>query len=243
MQIYIKKENIDQNIQNISDHLESNIVFDEPKKSHYLVYDSNGLSFIKDSKNPREILHINFLKGALGWRMKRAQHESNLKKALGKNNDQLTIFDATAGLLTDAMIFLSLGHKVIAVEQSKILFCLVSDAIFRARKDIPELKNLDFINDNSINVYKRKHQQLDVIYLDPMYPITKKNIKKSGNINAITKILKLENLENNEDEFISSFMESNYKKIILKRPLKSKKNYSNINYQVIGKTTRFDIYL
>ena len=55
--------------------------------------------------------------------------------------------------------------------------------------------------------------------------------------------MKLENLENNEDEFISSFMESNYKKIILKRPLKSKKNYSNINYQVIGKTTRFDIYL
>ena len=30
--------------------------------------------------------------------MKRAQHESNLKKALGKNNDQLTIFDATAGI-------------------------------------------------------------------------------------------------------------------------------------------------
>ncbi|MFL2717026.1 MAG: hypothetical protein ACJ0E9_00665 [Gammaproteobacteria bacterium] len=38
-------------------------------------------------------------------------------------------------------------------------------------------------------------------------------------------------------------MKYNYKKIIVKRPLKSEKKYSNINYQVKGKTTRFDIYI
>ncbi len=192
MQIYIKKENIDQNVQNISDYLESSLVFDKPNKPHYLIYDSNGLSYIKDSKNPREILHINFLKGALGWRMKRAQHESNLKKALGKNTNQLAIFDATAGLLTDTMIFLSLGHKVVAVEQSKILFSLVNDAILRAEKDIPELKNLKFINGNSIDIYKKKNYKCDVIYLDPMYPRLKKNLKKSGNLETIKQIIKLE---------------------------------------------------
>ena len=42
---------------------------------------------------------------------------------------------------------------------------------------------------------------------------------------------------------INDFMRLDYKKIILKRPLKSKKIYSNINYQVKGRTTRFDIYL
>jgi len=243
MQIYIKKENIDQNVQNISDYLESSLVFDKPNKPHYLIYDSNGLSFIKDSKNPREILHINFLKGALGWRMKRVQHESNLKKALGKNTNQLAIFDATAGLLTDTMIFLSLGHKVVAVEQSKILFSLVNDAILRAEKDIPELKNLKFINGNSIDIYKKKNYKCDVIYLDPMYPRLKKNLKKSGNLETIKQIIKLENLDKNNDEIISMFLESNYRKIIVKRPLKFDKTHSNINYQVKGKTTRFDIYL
>tara|TARA_B100000214_G_scaffold345597_1_gene295606 strand:+ start:36 stop:767 length:732 start_codon:yes stop_codon:yes gene_type:complete len=243
MQIYIKKENIDQNVQNISDYLESSLVFDKPNKPHYLIYDSNGLSFIKDSKNPREILHINFLKGALGWRMKRVQHESNLKKALGKNTNQLAIFDATAGLLTDTMIFLSLGHKVVAVEQSKILFSLVNDAILRAEKDIPELKNLKFINGNSIDIYKKKNYKCDVIYLDPMYPRLKKNLKKSGNLETIKQIIKLENLDKNNDEIISMFLESNYRKIIVKRPFKSDKTHSNINYQVKGKTTRFDIYL
>jgi len=100
------------------------LVFDKPNKLYYFIYNSNGLSFIKDSNNPRQILHIDFLKGALGWRMKRAQHESNLKKALGKNSNQLTIFDATAGLLTDTMIFLSLGHELLLLSKVKYYFHL-----------------------------------------------------------------------------------------------------------------------
>ena len=243
MHIYVKNKNIDQYLKEISDYLGSNIVFDVPKKSYYFVYDSNGLSFIKDANNPREILHVDFLKGAIGWRMKRVQHESSLKKALGKNLSQLEIFDATGGFLNDSIIFLSLGHKVMAVEQSKIIFSLVNDAILRAEQYFPVLKNLKFINDNSIEVYKRENREFDVIYLDPMYPEIKKNNKKTINIEGIKKILKLENLWNKNDEIIDAFFKNSYKKIILKRPLKAKKNYNNINYQVIGKTTRFDIYI
>ena len=33
------------------------------------------------------------------------------------------------------------------------------------------------------------------------------------------------------------------KKIILKRPIKSEKLCNNINYQIKGKSTRFDIYI
>ena len=82
------------------------------------------------------------MKGKTGWRIKRAEHEGNLKKALGKTRDRLAIFDATAGLLTDTMIFLSLGHIVVAIEQSKIIFLLVQDAIRRAQSKIPFLDNL-----------------------------------------------------------------------------------------------------
>ena len=35
----------------------------------------------------------------MGWRLKRSDHETLLKKALGKNTDSLNIFDGTAGLL------------------------------------------------------------------------------------------------------------------------------------------------
>jgi 16S rRNA (guanine1516-N2)-methyltransferase len=189
------------------------------------------------------MLNVNFLSGKLGWRIKRADHEGNLKKALGKTKERLNIFDATAGLLSDSMIFLSLGHNVVAVEQSKIIYLLVNDAIHRARNRIPFLKNLKFIHDNSIVSYKKSKKSFDIIYLDPMYPVTKKKIKKSGDLRSIGSILELENLFDKGDYLIDKFMKVDCKKLILKRPLKSEKIYSNINYQVKGKTTRFDIYL
>ena len=243
MQIHVSRGCLDKNIKNTIDFLELDFVTSLPTNESYFQYNKDGLSFVGGSSNPRSILHVDFLKGKLGWRLKRAQHEGNLKKALGKKDKKLFIFDATAGLLSDTMIFLSLGHKVVAVEQSKILFCLVNDAIQRARDKIPHLNNLEFLNDNSQLVYKKQDKVFDAIYLDPMYPIIKKSTKKRGSINNIKQILEIENLASDEEEIIDIFMKYNYKKIIVKRPLKSEKKYSNINYQVKGKTTRFDIYI
>ncbi len=243
MQIYIKDDVSNELKKSITNFHKLDQVSNKPTSNHYFIYDSTGLSFVKDSSKPKDILHIDFLKGSLGWRMKRVSHERNLKKALGKTDKQLLIFDATAGLLTDSMIFLSLGHKVVAVEQSNIIFSLVKDAIIRAEAKIPELKNLVFLNDNSLDVYKSMSEEIDVIYLDPMYPMLKKNTKKSGKIEFIKKILELENFRDEKDYLIEKFFDFDYKKIILKRPLKHRKSYSNINYQVFGKTTRFDIYL
>ena len=243
MQIFIKDDITKEALESIANFSKLEKVTDKPSANNYFVYDTNGLSFVKDSINPKEILYIDFLKGTLGWRLKRVNHERNLRKALGKTDKQLSIFDSTAGLLTDTMIFLSLGHKVVAVEQSKIIYSLVKDAILRAKNMIPELKNLIFLNDNSLNVYKSISKGFDVIYLDPMYPSSHKKNKKSGRLANIKKILEIENLTDNGENLVKDFFNLEYKKIILKRPLKYRKNYSNINYQVLGKTTRFDIYL
>ncbi len=243
MQIFIKDDITKETYESFASFSKLEKVTDKPSANNYFVYDSNGLSFVKDSINPKEVLHIDFLSGTLGWRLKRVNHERNLRKALGKTDKKLLIFDSTAGLLTDTMIFLSLGHKVVAVEQSKIIYSLVKDAISRAKDKIPELKNLIFVNDNSLEVYKSTSKEFDVIYLDPMYPSSHKKNKKLGRLENIKKILEIENLSDNGENLVKDFFNLKYKKIILKRPLKYKKNYSNINYQVLGKTTRFDIYL
>ena len=94
-----------------------------------------------------------------------------------------------------------------------------------------------------MDAYKSMSKEFDIIYLDPMYPTLNKKNKKSGRIENIKKILGIENLIENGEKLVKDFLDLEYKKIILKRPLKHRKNYSNINYQVLGKTTRFDIYL
>ena len=99
------------------------------------------------------------------------------------------------------------------------------------------------MNANSIDVFKRSNKNFDVVYLDPMYPLMKKNIKKSGDLDIVRSILEIERIPADDNSLIDNFIKLDYKKLILKRPLKSEKLYSNINYQVKGKTTRFDIYL
>ena len=242
MLVYADESNLDDHVLGIAENLDSKVINKIPLEPH-LQYDSDGLALIIDPSNIKSKIHIDFLKGKVGWRIKRSQHESNLKKALGKNKKDITIFDATAGFLSDSMIFLSLGHKVIAVEKNKIIFHLVNDAVKRASKKLEFINNLDFRCGDSFNLYQDFKDQCDIVYLDPMYPILKKNQKKSGSIEAIKFLQKYENSSEDNEELINNFLSNDFKKIILKRPLKSKKKYSNINYQVKGSTTRFDIYL
>ena len=223
MQIYLEQPHLDNNIRDVSKKSELDIVFEAPSSGSYFIYDSKGLSFIINADNPKNFLNVNFLTGKLGWRIKRAEHESNLKKALGKTKESLCIFDATAGLLADSLIFLSLGHQVVAVEQSKIMYLLINDAIHRAQDAIPFLKNVKLMNANSIDVFKKSDKTFDVVYLDPMYPLMKKNIKKSGDLDIVRSILEIERIPADDNSLIDNFIKLDYKKLILKRPLRSEK--------------------
>ena len=46
-----------------------------------------------------------------------------------------------------------------------------------------------------------------------MYPIVKKNVKRSGNIDCIKEILSFENLMKDGDNLIADFMNLSYKKL------------------------------
>jgi len=191
----------DDHYQYLTDELkfsDSEIIKTYPEHKPFFIFQEDGLHFSKDSAE-NKLLHVDFLKGSLGWRLKRNDHETLLKKALGKKNKNLTIFDGTAGFLSDTLIFLAFIYK--------------------------------------------KTQNIDVIYLDPMYPLKKKNALRSGSISDIKSILMLENIANFEDQVFFDFKKNKFKKIVLKRPIKSKIIDDSLNYQIKGKSTRFDVYI
>jgi 16S rRNA (guanine1516-N2)-methyltransferase len=190
----------------------------------------------------KESLSFDFRKGRLFNRLKRIEHESLIKKAIGKNKSKLKIFDATAGSLIDTIIFLKLGHKVVACEQSRILYKLLEDAISRARKEYDFFENLTLINIKSENTIDQ-HQDADIFYFDPMFNKAKRNLKRSGTLQKISNILSYEKLEDTSRDIFSSMLEKDFKKIIVKRPINTKPLYEKINYQIKGKTIRFDIYV
>jgi len=208
-------------------------------KEEYFFYKENILHYKISDK---ESLSFDFLKGRLFNRLKRIEHESLIKKAIGKNKAQLKIFDATAGSLIDTIIFLKLGHKVVACEQSKILYRLLNDAILRAKKEYDFFDNLSFINSDSALIID-SYLDSDIFYFDPMFEEVKQNIKRSGTLQKIGNVLSFEKLEDTSAQIFDQILKKKYKKIIVKRPIKSNSLYEKINYQVKGKAIRYDVYI
>ena len=208
-------------------------------KEEYFFYKDNILHYKISDK---ESLSFDFLKGRLFNRLKRIEHESLIKKAIGKNKAQLKIFDATAGSLIDTIIFLKLGHKVVACEQSKILYRLLNDAILRAKKEYDFFENLSFINSDSAVIID-SYLDSDIFYFDPMFEEVKQNTKRSGTLQKIGNVLSFEKLEDTSAQIFDHMLKKKYKKAIVKRPIKSNPLYEKINYQVKGKAIRYDVYV
>ena len=208
-------------------------------KEEYFFYKDNILHYKISDK---ESLSFDFLRGRLFNRLKRIEHESLIKKAIGKNKAQLKIFDATAGSLIDTIIFLKLGHKVVACEQSKILYRLLNDAILRAKKEYDFFDNLSFINSDSAVIID-SYLDSDIFYFDPMFEEVKQSTKRSGTLQKIGNVLSFEKLEDTSAQIFDHMLKKKYKKVIVKRPIKSNPLYEKINYQVKGKAIRYDVYV
>ena len=184
---------------------------------HYKISDKESLSF-------------DFLKGRLFNRLKKIEHESLIKKAIGKNRAHLKIFDATAGSLIDTIIFLKLGHEVVACEQSKILYRLLDDAILRAKKEYNFFENLSFINSDSAKIID-SHSDSDIFYFDPMFKDIKQNTKRSGTLQKIGNV-ELRDWKIQANKFLIKRIRN------IKRLLKDQLkviHHEKINYQVKGK--------
>jgi hypothetical protein len=76
-----------------------------------------------------------------------------------------------------------------------------------------------------------------------MYPPSKKNALSSGQLEYISKILEVEALANNASQDFEVLQLIPAQKMVVKRPIKAEPFSYQTNYEVSGKTTRFDVYI
>ena len=207
-----------------------------------LVLQEDNLYFNFKKERALTPLKIDIQKGALGWRLARPQHETHLKKAIGKTDRPLRILDATAGLLGDSMIMLALGHSVTAYEQSKILYTMLNNQLNQLSETDSNLLNFKLINSNVCET-NFSEKSFDVIYFDPMYPEDKASSARRSDLKKINSILEIEGLVSDPELTFSYLRNISSTKLIVKRPLKADAFKGSINYQIKGKSVRFDIYL
>lgn len=189
---------------------------------------------------------VDFVGGALAHRRRFGGGRGEaIAKAAGIKGDYLpNVLDATAGLGRDAFVLAALGCQVTMFERHPVVAALLANGLKRAYQD-PELgtwlpQNLTLIHSNSLISLMQTAQQVDVVYLDPMFPHRQKSalVKKEMRV-----FQQLVGADQDADALLTLARQVAKKRVVVKRPdyadfLDMQKPVSSIK----TKNHRFDIY-
>lgn len=170
-------------------------------------------------------------------RMKLGQGgRSLLLRAVGlTKNQDITILDATGGLLRDAFFMARFGGTVTAIERSGVL----ANMIREAWPTLPENIALNFLEGDAIHLIPQL-PLFDVIYLDPMF-----NEIKSAKAKKDLQFLQVLHRSENDDSALLLDVALRYAKsrVVIKRSINAPfLGPHQPDWQLTGKTVRFDIF-
>lgn len=187
-----------------------------------------------------------------------------LARAVGiAPNKTPSILDATAGMGGDAFVFASLGCKVQMVERSPIVAMLLRDALERAQTELTldakgqtqrfsaeehaalsaTLGRMSLVNADAADYLMSIRPEVEVIYLDPMYPEKKKKAATNKEMAALQSLL---GPDMDSEKLLSVALRTAQKRVVVKRPAKADpiqlSNERQPSADIKSPNTRYDLY-
>jgi 16S rRNA (guanine1516-N2)-methyltransferase len=190
---------------------------------------------------------IDFTHGALRFRRVHGGREM-LSRALGINKGRRPdVLDATAGLGRDGFLIAAAGCRVTLCERHPAVMALLEDAHVRAlqypeTRDIAARMKFQWLD--AILLFEKKKaagEDIEAIYLDPMFPIRSKTAKVKKELQLLQFLL---GTDNDSTSLFQAALATASQRVVVKRPvnappLAGKKP----SHSLEGKTTRFDVYM
>lgn len=215
----------------------------------YFQYLDNELSLNLLLDGKLNDLKFDLVDGELGFRASRVSKSNEvIAKAIGcKPHYRPKVLDATAGMGRDALIMAMLGCQVLMHERNLAVYLLLHNALQRLTQntDFSSIaEKLKLANNNSVTSISHitsQAENIDVIYLDPMFPERKKSalVKKEMRI-----FKRLVGEDPDANELLEQALKSNVKRVVVKRPkgapVLAEKNPS---HEITAKKFRYDVYL
>ena len=190
-------------------------------------------------------IKVDFVAGASAHRRKfGGGRGQDIAKAIGlKHGFTPHVLDATAGLGRDAFVLASLGCQVTLMERMPVVAALLEDGLNRAKlnteiSDIAE--RMQLVHASSVNDMNLA-SQVDVVYLDPMYPHREKSAAVKKEMRVFQSLVG-EDLD--ADNLLIPALELAKYRVVVKRPsyaepIANKKPNTSIKM----KKNRFDLYI
>ena len=217
----------------------------EPPKGMALTIENSVLQ-LKDFSQPKlNGVAVDFMSGAAQYRK---QHGGGRKEAIaraviGKGPAQGHVVDATPGLGRDAFVLASLGMAVTMIERSAVVAALLEDGLARLNAAAPELSGrFSLVHGNSAELMQYWNgEDVDVVYLDPMFPHRKKSAQVKKEMQLFQQLL---GHDEDANLLLAPACKLAGKRVVVKRPDTAPELGSRSPTMTIkSKKHRFDVYL
>lgn len=190
---------------------------------------------------------LDFLDGALGYRIARAESDSSpLRKALPRARDTTNkvLWDLCGGWRVDALLMAHWNFEVHSFEKSPWVHLFSSRALNHSKLLVEkELSLKSYCKDANEILESTPLTQTElpsIIYIDPMYP----NLAASALNQMEMRILHdLSSTADIAEELLQKSLPLALDRVVIKRPAKAPDLQRPPNHRIEQGSTRYDIYL
>jgi 16S rRNA (guanine1516-N2)-methyltransferase len=207
-----------------------------------------GLGFTDVKKG--KPYYVDFLSVSWRSRFQKGLPKNHIfRRALGVSSEPLKVVDATAGFGQDALMILSMGCEVTAVERSKEVMNVLEDGIERARREDVGMKKafeklkIVFADTRDYLAGLKPEERPDVVYLDPMFDKPKKTAKSPKEMQLLQELLGQPPTAEEEMQLFDSAFKTAKKRVVVKRPIKARALKPSPAHSYKGQSVRYDVYV
>jgi len=193
-----------------------------------------------------ENLKIDFQSSAFEKKLKSAHLGSQpLKKAALLRGKPCRLIDGTAGFAEDSFLLAEWGFEVMSFERNHEVGLQIKNAIAKLGNEdrafeLLESGKIKFYFEDFYTFCKREHLHCEVLYLDPMFPVSNKSALSEKKVVELRKLVgeELEPLE----KILKKGLEIATSKVLLKRPLSAPVEFQ-AQHVFKGSSVRYEVYL
>ena len=207
--------------------------FGECQSKFGLEYQTDGLKLL-DLQN-RKFRPISMTISQVNWLTKR----NLFGRAIGRKAK--SVVDATGGLGNDAILLARMGFKVLMIERSPVMSALLEDGLSRLASNADHLSIIHSYGDAK-SILPLLDYSPDTIYLDPMYPLGRKQSVKV--VRSLEVLREIAGDDLDTEELLEIALQCCQRRVVVKRPIYSERMFSDrLSMSLPGRLVRYDIYL
>ncbi|MEM1111010.1 MAG: class I SAM-dependent methyltransferase [Pseudomonadota bacterium] len=188
-----------------------------------------------------------FGNAAMRHRRRGGQNEL-LGRAVGVGKKPvLAVADVTAGLGRDAFVLADLGCRVTLVEREAVAWALLDNALKRAAASsdtwlVDTAARMQLLRGDACKLGNQL-ADVDVIYLDPMFPSREKSASVKKEMAIFQTLLQRSETLHDAAALLDWALSQSVARVVVKRPLRAPALAgSEPSHRLCGRAVRFDVY-